>query len=117
MTHSYHLLISQHRYQEFFFSKRRFIFIGGQVAYVCRAENHREDVIFQHANLRQEFSISPPIDWEASLSPSSLQPAQRRLRFMEYVQAFSKRQLTYDNDVLNAFAGIINFMSNDVPLT
>jgi hypothetical protein len=33
---------------------------------------------------------------------------------MEYVQAFSKRQLTYDSDVLNAFAGIIDFMSRDV---
>ena len=67
-----------------------------------------------HLTVTQKFLMSAPTDWQPPLTLSKLRPVQQRSSFMEYVQAFSKRQLSFDSDALNAFAGIVDFMTNDL---
>ncbi|KAH0543413.1 hypothetical protein FGG08_002271 [Glutinoglossum americanum] len=106
-------------YQESFFSKRKLSFINGRVFYTCRSGSFREDLTRSHSTLQQKYRDVGPADWQPSLPISSFSgydPVAYRFCFLNYVQVFTKRNLSSDSDILNAFAGITDYLNFEIGL-
>ncbi|KAF5868672.1 putative tol protein, partial [Botrytis fragariae] len=93
-------------YQEWYFSKRRLVFTDSEVMFLCNKKQAKETVLdpgsHPFENLGYEFkSMKPPNDTEAY----SLQC----YRLRSHISGYSKRNLSYDCDSLNAFAGILRY--------
>ncbi|TXB99882.1 hypothetical protein FocTR4_00013708 [Fusarium oxysporum f. sp. cubense] len=94
-------------YQEAVFSRRCVIFADNQVFYQCGCMTCAEELIQDFANCeRVVFPIFERISYEDSDTGIYL---PRSWRFMTYLEAYSKRELTYDSDVLRAMEGIFRF--------
>ncbi|KAH7079247.1 heterokaryon incompatibility protein-domain-containing protein [Paraphoma chrysanthemicola] len=103
-------------YQEWFLSSRCLIFLESQVVFSCRYATFREDIISEdlvpkwHRLNDVDFSYLC-LDYE--LRPYRRYMLQRDLRrdlgdiLMLTIREFLERKLTYDDDVLNAFQGVL----------
>ncbi|KAH6710618.1 heterokaryon incompatibility protein-domain-containing protein [Leptodontidium sp. MPI-SDFR-AT-0119] len=101
-------------YQEFFSARRKLIFINGQVTLICRNESYREDLVRSHTTIFQTFMRLGPQEWQPPLQDQlSIELHQS---FMQYIEEYTKRKLSFDSDILNAFAGVINLFRSDVQL-
>lgn len=101
-------------YQEGYFSTRRLIFTPSQVLFLCNEKYFQECVycLFQQAKPESTFehhkfkhliprfsSVAPQISWNLLLQ----------------LQEYSKRELTYHSDSLNAFLGVLNLYTQISP--
>nr|RBR00794.1 hypothetical protein FVER53263_11037 [Fusarium verticillioides] len=100
-------------YQEAVFSRRCVIFTDDQVFYQCGSMTCAEELIHDFESCeRVVFPIFERILYEDSDSGVYL-PSSRR--FMTNLEAYSKRELTYDSDVLRAMEGIFGFYAQLEP--
>lgn len=81
---------------------------------ICRNGSYREDLTRCHVNLTQRFKRLGPQEWQPPLKERS--NTELRESFMKYVEEYTKRNLSYDSDALNAFAGVINFFRDNISL-
>lgn len=96
-------------YQEGYFSPRRLVFTRSQVLFLCNEQYEEESI----CRLLQQDSSEHPHgrDRFRHLTPgySSLE----RSNLMVQLQEYSKRDLTYQKDSLNAFLGVLNFQTHE----
>ncbi|KAJ0135033.1 putative oxidoreductase YhdF [Fusarium oxysporum f. sp. albedinis] len=101
-------------YQEYFFSPRRLVFTEGQVIYQCNTIRWQEDLAQEHmAPHLLSFQVDHSgrgLGWEPPTCRFPNYPKNRwsHHHYLTYLTTYLDRKLTYDNDILNAFAGIIN---------
>ncbi|KAF2461956.1 heterokaryon incompatibility protein-domain-containing protein [Lineolata rhizophorae] len=90
-------------YQEYYFSKRRLIFINGQVWYKCQKKTEREDLkaAYYPYNLSGLYEMP-------GMQHSEIGDPEKH--FQDSVEEYTKRQLTHEYDALNAFAGVSNHL-------
>lgn len=116
-------------YQELCLSHRAFYFTAHEVFYSCQACHRRESYALEEAdlsNLQAEVrSSSPWWSYPEAVDPYMYphshyrglptQPEQLHLGVYQIVvREYTKRELTFDLDVINAFQGIFNrFMQQD----
>ncbi|KAF5620275.1 hypothetical protein F52700_11597 [Fusarium sp. NRRL 52700] len=100
-------------YQEAVFSRRCVIFTDDQVLYQCGcmtcAEESIEDV---STSEREGFPI---FERMADRDSNPRQDLPRGRRFMRDLEAYSKRELSYDSDVLRAMEGVFGFYAQLQP--
>ncbi|KAI1413406.1 HET-domain-containing protein [Hypoxylon sp. FL1857] len=89
-------------FQECFFSPRRVIFTDNDVSYLCSSLYH-SDRMEQPRDTYGYTSIVPFSD--LTLGGRGDWPA--------WLMEYSRRALTYDEDALNAFQGILKYMQRD----
>jgi hypothetical protein len=100
-------------YQEYFFAKRRLLFLSGQMVYQCNTIRWREDIAQEHLEKGlvhfQVDGAGNRMSWEppAKRFPNAESGRWSRHSFNTYLETYLDRNLTFDNDILNAFAGII----------
>ncbi|KAK1753742.1 heterokaryon incompatibility protein-domain-containing protein [Echria macrotheca] len=116
-------------YQEGVLSRRRVVFLPDQVYYECGGMTAQESFRLPPGNLhipskryQQAFLRSGVFNNGMSLSSrtrnpfrlaASLQLETRYDRVLGHIRSYSHRELTYEADVLNAFAGIL--AAHEVP--
>jgi hypothetical protein len=102
-------------FQEYLFSPRRLIFINGQVVFQCCWDSPcREDILSEYQIFGMEDHVYklpklPFLDialvrflWKISLDMLG-----------GLIMAYSKRELSYQSDILDAFAGVADMVRND----
>ncbi|KAF5645864.1 uncharacterized protein FTJAE_2294 [Fusarium tjaetaba] len=100
-------------YQEAVFSRRCVIFADDQVFYQCGSMTCAEELIHDFESCeRVVFPIFERILYQDSDSRVYLPSSWR---FMTNLEAYSKRELTYDSDVLRAMEGIFGFYAQLEP--
>lgn len=100
-------------YQEAVFSRRCVIFADDQVFYQCGCMTCAEELIQDFAICeRTVFPIFERILYKDSDIDTYL---PRSWRFMTNLEAYSKRELTYDSDVLSAMEGVFGFYAQLEP--
>ncbi|KAI0517907.1 heterokaryon incompatibility protein-domain-containing protein [Xylaria bambusicola] len=111
-------------YQEYFFSKRRLLFVEGQVIYRCSNIRWREDIAQEHlAQGIVHFQVDTAgsrTNWEPPnvRFPNAPRDKWDRHHFNTYVETYLDRNLTFDSDILSAFAGIISGANDrQLPIT
>lgn len=97
--------------QEGFLSKRRLIFDEHQVSYVCgrgyRAESFTHEVA--HHELHPSLDLSDMFDMR------HIRAGLGHFKLMEeFVEEYTRRDLSHDSDVINACLGILNSWKRDV---
>ncbi|KAI0832147.1 hypothetical protein F5Y06DRAFT_281154 [Hypoxylon sp. FL0890] len=93
-------------FQEFFFSPRRVIFTDNDVSYLCHG-SHRSDTIKVPLGTHNDFSTGLFSDLALS------GPRKCQDNWPAWLMEYSRRSLTYDEDALNAFHGILQYMSTE----
>ena len=89
-------------YQERFLSKRSLVFLAGQAFFHCRKASWSEDIVAE----------DPDVDsYELVLAggPSTRPDHNPVISYASSIRDFTARDITYDWDILNAFAGISNY--------
>lgn len=103
------------RYEEYFFSPRRLLLYNGQAVFKCRAAEWREDL---HQEQRQDpfpdYALKIPRSWE--MHRLFTKHVNARRYFARYVQEFTARNLDDQLEIVNAFAGFIDYAKNDIGL-
>jgi hypothetical protein len=108
------IALSLFSFQEFFSAKRKLLFINGQATMICRNGSYREDLTRCHVNLTQRFMRLGPQEWQPPLRDRS--DIELREAYFKYVEEYKKRNLSYDSDALNAFAGVINYFRDEIDI-
>ncbi|TGO53717.1 hypothetical protein BCON_0119g00410 [Botryotinia convoluta] len=93
-------------YQEWYFSKRRLIFTDSEVMFLCNEKMVKETALghdtYEIEDMEHEFeSMKPRSHIKAHL-----------LHFYDlesHIKGYSKRNLSHDCDILNAFAGVLRY--------
>lgn len=88
--------------QEEFFARRKLIFVGGQVFFECREARWQEDVVLENPRLRTKDR-----GWGRLLPPA--EGLSVFLTYSQIVHNYTSRRLTWELDILDAFAGISNY--------
>ncbi|KAJ5728598.1 uncharacterized protein N7483_003106 [Penicillium malachiteum] len=87
-------------YQELYFSQRQFIFAADRIYYNCRKLMKMET---------SPGNVLPPIKHSSqSLRDSESDPFNQ---YVTQIREYSGRSLTYPDDILNAFSGVMSDMS------
>ncbi|KAF4993056.1 hypothetical protein FGRMN_6744 [Fusarium graminum] len=97
-------------YQEAVFSRRCVIFADEQVFFQCGSMSCAEELIEDFAGCKGRSAIferMSDFSWEESLP--------RGCKFMTDMSTYSKRELTYDSDVLRALEGVFGFYAQLEP--
>ncbi|KAH8722791.1 heterokaryon incompatibility protein-domain-containing protein [Phaeosphaeriaceae sp. PMI808] len=92
-------------FQEYLFSKRRVVFQGDTVNWECLYDAWHEQ---QHVS---EENIMKPPDSSAPLTGFKITLWPDMLRFARLVAVFNIRDLTFPEDALDAFAGVLSHLS------
>ncbi|KAF5566170.1 hypothetical protein FNAPI_1287 [Fusarium napiforme] len=100
-------------YQEAVFSRRCVIFTDDQVLFQCGCMTCAEESVDDLATCEQEGF--PIFERMADKESDSRQDLPRGRRFMRDLEAYSKRELTYDSDVLRAMEGVFSFYAQLEP--
>lgn len=92
--------------QETCFSQRRLIFADGKVFFHCQRAIWREDFAAEDINMwcnlgefDNAFAINNP-----NMPPTT--------QYAKLVREYSRRELTYDSDAMNAFKGALRFLES-----
>ena len=103
-------------YQEGLLSKRRLFFTNEQVFYECNGMHCTESLVqpLDKMHIKSKASFS-------ELTPGHVNhdktPGKRPLEIMIYISEFTRRDLTFPDDALNAMHGIFNaFNSGPIPV-
>lgn len=99
-------------YQEAVFSRRCVIFADDQVFFQCGCMTCAEELIEDFANCERQ---DPIFERMADEDSDSGQYLPRSRRFMRDLEAYSKRELTYDSDILRAMDGVFGFYAQLEP--
>jgi hypothetical protein len=84
-------------YQELLLSARCLIFLETHVEWLCRCSEWFEQLDFEHLNLNcKRRKISPEQQLRLDIS-----------NYYYFVQEYTRRNLTFETDIVNAFAGIM----------
>ncbi|KAH7378694.1 heterokaryon incompatibility protein-domain-containing protein [Pyrenochaeta sp. MPI-SDFR-AT-0127] len=92
-------------FQEYLFSKRRVVFQGDTVNWECLYEAWHE---LQEVSTQDR--VLPPYH-DTPLTGFKTPPWPDMLRFARLVSIFSIRNLTFPEDILDAFAGVLSHLS------
>jgi hypothetical protein len=109
-------LLTDHSYQEQLLSRRTIIFVNKQVYFRCRKRFWSEDTCvdeFPDDRLLSEWGVSAMSHLAAhSTGTGDLegddQPFPLLINMLEY---YSRRELTYEKDAINAISGILRIIS------
>lgn len=96
-------------YQEGYFSARRLIFTASQVLFLCNS-NYAEESVYRLLRLEQNNLKHIRTGRFRQLIPGFNSFDQMSMRPFLLIQLaeYSKRELTYQSDSLNAFRGVLN---------
>ncbi|KAL1591924.1 hypothetical protein SLS60_011516 [Paraconiothyrium brasiliense] len=102
-------------FQEGILSKRRLVFTDEAVLYICQSDYHHDlapgynsGVNYELVSLAEFVSCARlPREFQSSAGSSRFKEALR------YVTAYSRRNMSFSADALNAIIGILNYISND----
>ncbi|KAF5619011.1 hypothetical protein F25303_12910 [Fusarium sp. NRRL 25303] len=100
-------------YQEAVFSRRCVIFTDDQVLYQCGCMTCAEELMDDFTTCEQEGF--PIFERMSDKDSNSRQDLPRGRRFMRDLEAYSKRELTYDSDILRAMEGVFGFYAQLEP--
>ncbi|KAJ8130616.1 hypothetical protein O1611_g3011 [Lasiodiplodia mahajangana] len=105
-------------FQEAVLARRRLVFTKGQAYFECNAMTCREDLHTDLDSLHVEEKTQVKDVFRAGMfgrkrlfgqmDPRALSVYQLWTHYCACVEDYSRRELTYNTDVLNAFQGIIN---------
>ena len=102
-------------FQEYFASPRRLVFVNGQVALKCSWDSPcREDIVSEYQTLGIEdyvYKLPGPHVPDRALMKHVGKRSSSVLG--DLITVYSKRELSYQSDILNAFAGFADMMKND----
>jgi len=98
-------------FQEYLFSKRRVVFQSDTVNWECLCSAWHES---QDPSNTSKISISHLAN-EPPLTGFKTTPWPDMFRYARLVSLFNQRNLTYPEDVLEAFAGIFSHLSRNFP--
>ena len=93
------------RYQESCLSQRSLIFLEGLVIFQCRCALWREDIYLENVEVQTSFDMT----FKHSISGTTA-AGEPHSDYVGSLYEYSSRQLTYDSDVLNAFAGVLGVL-------
>lgn len=97
-------------YQEGFLSARRLVFLANQAFYLCNGMCVRESV-------QQRFQGAHQVSIGAFRHITPQHRDKSVHHFMRQVEEYSKRHLSYEEDSLNAFLGVLNFYTRSTAET
>lgn len=90
---------------EYLFSKRRVVFQGETVNWDCLYDSwHELQDVSKHNISKPQYSIAPPTGFCTSVWPDME-------RYSRLVSLFSRRNLTFPEDALDAFEGVLSCLS------
>lgn len=94
-------------YQESVLSTRRLIFTETQVLFECGGMHCSEaiDIPLDSMHNKRKTQFDPPANTTSALPVKT--PGSDPTEYMAYVASFSLRELTYRQDTLNAFQGVL----------
>ncbi|KAI0860231.1 heterokaryon incompatibility protein-domain-containing protein [Xylaria cubensis] len=87
-------------YQEQHFSKLKLIFLGDRAFYQCPSASWSEDVT-EYVHKDRKSRIPSNIDY------ASWWPFDAVSNYSDHVEQYTRRQLSFPDDILNAFSGFI----------
>jgi Heterokaryon incompatibility protein (HET) len=107
-------------YQETTLSKRCLIFAENEVYFSCSKAFYRESVMEAHkltnANL-QYFHVCDPLpNFQHEILEMKSNDFYRLDWYAEHVSKYTERSLTYQEDILNAFAGLTTLFGRKLPM-
>jgi hypothetical protein len=118
------------RFQEWFLSPKCLIFLGGQAIFSCRKGTWREDITAERKPQFLQSSVLPlnDVDFSYVGVGYELHPHQRNFQKFDFQEDFGfllmltlmeyfERRLTYEADILNAFAGVLNVYAESAKST
>jgi hypothetical protein len=76
--------------------------------------NYREDLTCSHDTMTEKFMRPGPQEWQPPLNDRT--SPELRKAFMRYVENYAQRKLSFESDIINAFAGVTNWFRADVSL-
>lgn len=101
-------------YQEGYFSPRRLIFTPSQVLFLCNRIYNMESIYrLSQLHRPEAFAITPKLKYLIPGVRSIVEMHTKPHLFVQ-LQEYSKRELTYRSDSLNAFLGVLN---SDLPMS
>ena len=118
----YSLELTSGRFQERLLSSRNLLFTQTGVSFECPRTRFDEDVVYEHPDFTYENhelhgdSIKTPFETftDSADDPYDSYPYPVYHKYMTLVCAYSSRSVTYQDDILNAFAGISRVLSADL---
>ncbi|KAL8949688.1 MAG: hypothetical protein Q9222_004229 [Ikaeria aurantiellina] len=96
--------------QEEFFARRRLIFVNGQVFFNCREASWQEDLVLEDRAIcdsRQANDYPAPNTHDEEVFTN----------YAQMIREYTSRHLTFEDDVLNAFAGISSYQALELGAT
>lgn len=101
-------------FQEYMFSRRRLLFVSGSIRWECRSacfwEEHCEEGSLPTEETTWNYDTDSAIIRRAASKVNMGFPDM--LSFDTIVNAFSSRQCTYKDDIMNAFSGVLGLISH-----
>ncbi|KAI1745251.1 heterokaryon incompatibility protein-domain-containing protein [Xylaria scruposa] len=88
-------------YQEQHFSKFKLIFVGDRAFYQCPSTKNWSEDLTEYVHKDRKSRISSNIDY------ASEWPFDAVSSYSNYVEQYTRRQLSFPTDILNAFSGFI----------
>ncbi|RMZ89260.1 hypothetical protein DV736_g3502, partial [Chaetothyriales sp. CBS 134916] len=92
-------------YQESCLSRRCLFFFDGQVSFRCRCALWREDVYLENVEVQTSFDMT----FKHSISGTTA-VGEPHSDYIGSLYEYSSRRLTYESDMLNAFAGVLGVL-------
>ncbi|KAF8851014.1 hypothetical protein BDZ45DRAFT_767914 [Acephala macrosclerotiorum] len=99
-------------YQEKMLSKRLLIFAKDQVHFHCCAATYCEDTHLENSNLNVSFEFEQEYYFHEESKQHNGKSAFQQ--YCTYVQGFTCRELTFECDILNAFAGVAGLLEREL---
>src|SRR5690242_3918519 len=103
-------------YQEGYFSPRRLIFLDYQMVYTCNSASHFEHIHFdqrQHHGIYSFIMRSCVRGMNIRSTPSNPPLHEPLFRLFDVLKEYSRRELTRQEDALNAIVGTLNSFQRD----
>lgn len=98
------------RYQERYIANRKIAFLKELVIFQCQVDTFREDII--HLNPAILVDIQYRREYSLGFSPKNF--GTPNAEYKKTIEAYSDRTLSYQSDILNAFAGISRHLGNSL---
>lgn len=96
-------------FQEYVLSKRVLLFVSGTVIFLCQKAFWKEDTALEDQSMKSTTrECQRFLPCGLGISASAISPDKAETQCNNLISAYSTRKLTREDDILNAFEGILN---------